>query len=226
MLAVMLLAVMFAALFAVSATAQKINLDNKDKTKVPKVALWPLIFSEGSEVCNNKTAIGTCKETIDSVFQKLGFEQMEAGKVIGTIRSLGLKQSESDQPTPEEMLRLGKEIKADYVIAAKWHWNIRSITTITGLKTKAYATFETTIVNVAKEEIEFHPDPYKCDSEKKLSNEEVAGFLLVSVLVPFFSGGPKTPHMQHSGQTACVLSLKPWLEKQQPDQEKRIKIDK
>ncbi|HUD20627.1 MAG TPA: hypothetical protein VMQ44_01000 [Candidatus Saccharimonadales bacterium] len=203
-----------------SATAQKINAEPNDKLQVKKIACWPSVYGEGGDVCDNQTAIKTCQETMQGSFQKLGLEQEDPGKVIGTIRGLNIRVNEAELPSPEDMLKLGKELKTDLVIACKWHWDVRSVTTLTGLKTKAYCTFTTIVVNVAKEEVEYRPEAYKCDSEKKLSNEEVVGFLFLSVAVPFFSGGPKTPHMQHSGQVAYVECLKPWLAKYQPGEGK------
>lgn len=218
LLAAMLLLVVFVA----AATAQKIRPIDGEKVKVPKVALWPSIFGEESEVCDNQTAIRTCSEALNEAFQNLGFEKEDPGKVNGVINQLGLRSGVKELATPEDMLRLGKELKVDYVVATKWHWHIKTIFAA-GLKTKAYCTFETLVVNVPKEEIDFRPEPYKCDSEKRLSNEEIAGFLLISVLVPVLSGGPKTPHMERSGKIGCVLALKPWLDKQRPAREK-IKI--
>ena len=213
------------AFIAVVAPAQKIRPTDGEKVRVPKVALWPSIFTEEDEACDNKTAIRTCSEALDEIFQNLGFEKEDQGKVNGVINQLGLRSGTKELATPEDMLRLGKELKVDYVVATKWHWHIKTILAA-GLKTKACCTFETLIINVAKEEIDFRPEPYKCDSEKRLSNEEVAGFLLVSILVPVISGGPKTPHMERSGKIGCVVALKPWLDKQQPAQDKKIKLGK
>jgi hypothetical protein len=194
------------------------------KTAIPKVASWTPVFMEDGNVSNNTEANETAEKTTREIFTSLGMEWIDQGAVNGALNQLNLLPSKSatELPTPKDMLALGKSLGVDYVVAYKCKWHAKTIVQILGLKTKADCESTFVIVDVKKAEVVYNPGPIKVDSEKKFSGSEVAGTLLLTPLVTFASGGPKTPHMKRAAQASVLTALEEWAKIHRPNQNRKI----
>jgi hypothetical protein len=190
-------------------------------TEPAKVACYPPVFVEGGSECKNETAINKAKETIHEILTKVGMQSIDESFVIAAATDLQVSHSNPDLPTPENMLKLGRKLRVQYVVAYRCQWHIKTIIGI-GLKTKADCTSSAIIVDVGKGEVVFHPEPLKVGSDKKISSGEIAAALLINPIAAFVSGGPKTPHMQRSAQISLAEILTPWIIQHQPDAGSKI----
>lgn len=205
--------------FAACASAQ-------DKLEIKRIAIWPPVFLEGNGPCKNETAIRTAKDAMAKIIQQIGFETVDEGKVAGAIRQLGIGSADKDVrslPDPEQMLKLGEAIEADYVLAYRCAWRAKSVWVALGPKTKAHCRTSVLIVNVATGEIDYNPEPVEADSTKKESTAETAASLLISMGFTALSGGPKTPHMQRAAQLSIVEVMDRWVAPRMPQAKRKIR---
>ena len=205
----------------VTAFAQKIGAKDpvSPTVNLKKIAVLPLMFRKGDSESNNKTAIDAYAATLHDAFTKLGIEQIDQAKVNGTWqRSTGqmFEPSRFDLPTPEDVVKFGKDMGVDYVAVSRCRWDVRTVVTWKGIQTTAKARIDLWIINVAKSEFSLKVDGAVTDSREKIPDWKAAVSLLI-LPITFVSGGPETPHMVRSGQLAVAKALAPWLEKQTPN---------
>lgn len=213
------LLVVIVALVA-TASAQKIGAKDPiaPTVKLKSVAILPLMFREGDSESTNKTAIDAYRTSLSDVFAKLGMEQIDQGKVNGIWqRSNGqmFDPSRFDLPTPEDLVKFGKDLGVDYVVVSRCSWTIRTPWVGLGPKTKAISKVDLWIIDIAKSEFALKADAVTSDSTEKEPGWKSAVSLLVAP-ISVFSGGPKTPHMTRSGQLSLAKALDPWIGKQAP----------
>lgn len=204
------------ALFASLVTAQKIG-EKPTTPRLRQAAVLPILFFEDKKPCDNKTAIRAVTEEIDSVLSKSGIEQLDPARVAVAWSKITGQQpnTQSDEmPKDTDLLALGKALGVDLVICGRVRWHVKSVWVTLGPKTKADATVDFWVINTAKGEFDLKAEGVKADSTKK---EDAGGVALDVFVAPvtMVSGGPKTPHMQRSGQIATIDALKPWIEKLQ-----------
>lgn len=192
---------------------------------VRQIAILPWTFREGTE-----TAMKTAKETLTNLFEKSNFEVVppvraktiweEQLKMPPIKEEVTGKDSYPDLPTPESLLKLGKEMGVQFVCAGRATWHTKSVWVGLGPKTKADCTVDTIVIDVSKAEVVLDAKSIKADSTRKEAGLETAGALLVSFGITALSGGPKTPHQQRSAVLAISDALKPFLTSVAPQNRK------
>lgn len=202
-----------------SALAQKIGAKDPiaPTVKLKTIAVLPLMFRKGDSESSNKTAIDAYRANLLDAFTKLGIEQVDQAKVNGTWqRSTGqmFEPSRFDLPTPEDIVKFGKDMGVDYVAVSRCRWDVRTVVTWKGIQTTAKARTDLWIIDVVKSEFALKVDGAVTDSREKIPDWKAAVSLLV-LPISFVSGGPETPQMVRSGQLSVAKALAPWLEKMQ-----------
>ena len=210
----------------ITSQAQKIGQEkpNPPPVQLKKVAVLPMAFREGDKEATNGEAIGAYKSALIGTFEKLGMEVVDQSRVNATWRELNgslFETAKFELPKPEMLVSLGRKLGADYVVVTRCLWRVRSVWVGVGPKTKANATIDLWIVDIAKSEYSLKADSIKSDSTEKEPGWKTAGTGL-ALPVSFVSGGPKTPHSKRSGVLSLMKALEPWIEKQAPD---KIKIN-
>lgn len=216
------LLIVFLVALVATASAQKIGAKDPvvPTVNLKKIAVLPLMFRKNDSESNNKTAIDAYRANLLDAFTKLGIEQIDQAKVNGTWRlSIGhmFEASRFELPTPEDVVKFGKDMGVDYVAVSRCRWDVKSIVSFKGIQTRARATIDLWIINIPKSEFSLKTDGAVTDSRENLPDWKVAVSLLI-LPITFLSGGPETPHMVRSGQMSVAKALAPWLEKQTPGQ--------
>lgn len=216
---VALLALLLFALLGIPAQAQTIGGASQVVSKsVQKVAIMPMVFRESDKgdegECRNETAIEAYSKTLVNAFVKLGLQQMDDGLVNATWRNVsgGLYSPNMGMPDAEKLVRLGKELKVDYVVFSRCHWRISSVWQGLGPKTRASATVSLWIVDVAKSEFALKADEIVSGSTEKEPGWKTGVTLLVAP-ISVVSGGPKTPHMVRAGNLSFTKAIEPFFAK-------------
>jgi hypothetical protein len=106
---------------------------------------------------------------------------------------------------------MGKRLKVDYVVASRCHWLVRSPWVNLGPKTKAVATVDMWVIDVAKSEFALKAEGKQADNEEKTPAWKWAVDLFIFPMSPF-GGGPKTPKQERSSLVALGKALQPWLD--------------
>jgi hypothetical protein len=116
-----------------------------------KIAVVPPKVEGGRGVAKEKMP-----EIYHAVFQKEGFEVKINKPVEEAIRQLKLPTLEGI-PTQKEMLRLGKHLGVNYVLAANIKVETKRVWVMGVLQAKSTITIDTIIVNVNKAEVAYDP---------------------------------------------------------------------
>lgn len=200
-------------------------LSLRQTSGAPKVAIIPWGFNGGTE-----TAVETAQKALIKLFEKQGYEALPQAQVNSCWKNdLGhdipsTEASEQDPvvplPTPKEALEVGRKLGADFVCAGRLRWHTKSIWVGLGPKTKADATIDTFLVDVAKQEVILEAKEAKSGSIRKEKGLETAAAIFVSFGVTAFSGGPKTPHQQQSAVQAIAVAFDPWVKTLAPSRTK------
>ncbi len=210
-------------LLPVVATAQKIGSTATINTAkgLKKVAMLPLMFRErdkdDSEECTNTTAIDSYQKILTGVFEKLGIEVVDVSQTNAMWREITgqlFETKEFQLPRAEDLVALGKRLGVDYILTSRCLWQVRTIWVGLGPKTKANATVDIWLVDVANSEFLLKADTVKADDTEREPMWKTGVTLFVAP-ISVVSAGPKTPHMQRAGTTALEKALLPWVEQQQ-----------
>lgn len=219
-----------ALILSVAAPAQKIGgaRSNQSLSQLKRVAVLPLMFRESDKgdehEAGNEEAIGAYRSSLLGVFEKLGMEVIDSGKVNAAWQRLNgqlFNPARFELPSPETLLGLGKELGVDFVVVSRCHWRVRSVWIFFGPRTKVAATVDLWIVDVARSEFSLQADTVKSDSTER----EPAWKTTVTVFIApisLFGGGPKTAHLKRSGVLSLTKAIEPWIEKHSPG---KIKIE-
>ena len=212
-------------LLAITATlvstlgAQKIGAPTPATTaKQPKVAFMPLMFWEidkGEREYVN-TARDPYEKALYGTFEKLGMERL--GPVVnfawkelkGSVFDTALFQL----PEAADLVALGKKVGADYVVVSRCKFAVRSDWQGLGWKTRADATVDLWVVDVASSEFALKQVGIFSNSREKSPDWRLAVDLFVAP-ISAFSGGPKTDHEKKAGLLSLGKAIQPWLEKMQ-----------
>ena len=193
---------------------------------VRKVAIVPMTFFEkdGSKdfkVCENKTAITTTKTAIVDMLHLANLEIVDENVAAAEWNKHDGSKDPDVLPDPAELLHFGRALDADFVIVGITKWEIKTKWVGLGPKTKAYCHVDALIIDVNRKEVVDRANDIQSDSTRREQSWETAAALFVSWGFTLFSGGPKTPHMERSGQQAWSLVLKPFLESKIPPEKIR-----
>ena len=188
------------------------------RPKIKTVAVLPWRYQGGTD-----TAMKSADETVIALFSGAGYAVVPKAVTQEYLtdmfgeRGLGLPFDMDDRavpnlPSPQEMLRLGREMGVDLVCAGGASWHTRSIWVSLGPKTKATCTVDMVIVDVARAEVVLDARRVSADSHKRETTAETAAALLIHIGFTAVSGGPKTPHQQRSARMAIGEAMEPWLQ--------------
>lgn len=206
------------AIFTMCVSAQKIGAAKPAAlaTEAPKVAFMPLMFWEADkgEREYTLTAREPYEKALYGTFEKLGMEKLGAyvnfawKEMKGSVFETALFQL----PDPADLVALGKKVGADYVVVSRCKYTVRSDWQGLGWKTRADATVDLWVVNVASSEFALKQDGVFSNSREKSPDWRLAVDLFIAP-ISAFSGGPKTDHEKKAGLLSLGKAIQPWLEK-------------
>lgn len=173
------------------------------------VAVYPVVFSHNSgDETSRKTAIRSIEESL----QKGGFTQISDRVAANTWRRLALPSVTADEPARRtDLVRMGTELKARYVVSAVVLFHTRSIWVDLGPRTVSSATVDITITDVADDKTVYSRQDVTGRSDEKFDLLKAGADLLITPLVTVVSGGPKTPHEQRAVQIAVAKAMRDWV---------------
>jgi hypothetical protein len=189
------------ALAALMIYATSLPLARAQETARGTIVVYPVVFSRNSgTVTSRKTGV----EAIKQVLQKAGYTLISSTVAANTWRRLGLPMPMTDRPaTLSDLVRFGKAVKAQYVVAPVFDFNSRSIWVDLGPRTVSTATVDIIITDVAHEKATYTREDVSGRSDEKFDATLAGGVIL--------SGGPKTPHEQRAVQIAVAKALRDWV---------------
>lgn len=174
-----------------------------------KVAVIPLGNKDGTDGAREKTASGLRK-----LLEKRGFRVLEGDSVKKAYEdSVGETPGAKDKLLTlrdKDLLKVGRALKVDYVIAGNLVWHTKSIYVFPSLRTKADCTADGMVVDVSKAEVIVEKHEVKRDSENKNTAAGVAS-VVFGLGYGVLSGGPKTPPQAVSGIKALYAALEEFL---------------
>jgi hypothetical protein len=186
---------------------------------VETMAILPWHYAQGTD-----GAVKTAKEFLAMLMEKSQVDT--TSEVLTTAgwkaaNGSGWDDRKEELPTPAEMLRTGKELGVDWVMAGRARWHTKSVWIGFGPKTKSDCTVDALIVDVKSGDVALNARDVRMDDTAKEDPLKVLGAVLISGLFTVVSGGPKTPHEQRAVQLAEGKALLPWLKTHM----KSVKID-
>ncbi|MEK7548433.1 MAG: hypothetical protein AAB499_00860, partial [Patescibacteria group bacterium] len=148
----------------------------------------------------------------------MGLEVVDPGKVNAAWRQVTGELFDPVKfalPNPADLVAVGKELGADFVLMSRCAWRVRSLWVGVGPKTKAHSLVDLWVVDVGKSEFSLKAEAVASDSTEVEPGWKTAVTILI-VPISVVSGGPKTPHLKRSGVLSLMKALDPWAEKQSP----------
>lgn len=187
-------------------------------TRAPKVAFMPLMFWESDKGEREYTlsAREPYEKALYGSFEKLGMERLGAyvnfawKELKGSVFETALFQL----PEGADLVSLGKKVGADYVVVSRCKFTVRSDWQGFGPKTRADATVDLWVVDVANSEFALKQTGIFSNSREKAPDWRAAVDLFIAP-ISAFSGGPKTDHEKKAGLLSLGKAIQPWLEKMQ-----------
>jgi hypothetical protein len=175
------------------------------------VVVYPVVFSRNS---GTSTSRRMAVEAVNAVLQKAGYTLISSTVAANAWRDFGFPMPTADRPpTLSDLVRLGKEVKAQYVISPVFDFNSRSIWVDLGPKTVSTATVDILIASVAQDKIVYNREDVSGRSDEKFDALLAGADLIGTPLVTMASGGPKTPHEQRAVRIAVVKAFRDWITK-------------
>jgi hypothetical protein len=208
---------MFALSASVPAVAQdrtgnRIEDDNKPAAVVVEtMAILPWRYRDGTD-----TAVKTGKEFLQRLMTRAKIDTVSEVKTIAAWEDANGEawrddRDKTDLPTPAQMLRVGRRLGVDWVMAGRARWHTRSIWVSLGPKTKSSCTVDALVVDVRHQIVALDAKDVMMDDTAKEDTLKALGAVFISGLFTVVSGGPKTPHEQRAVQLAMAKALQPWL---------------
>jgi hypothetical protein len=197
---------LFAAAALLAIAPQTSHAQDREKGTV---AVYPIIFNHNSgDETSRKTAIGA----IDESLQKGGYTLISSRVAANTWRRLGLPMATAEEPARRtDLVRLGTELKARYVVSAVVLFHTRSIWVDLGPRTVSSATVDIVITDVNDDKTVYSRTDVTGRSDEKFDLAKAGADLLITPLVTIVSGGPKTPHEQRAVQIAVAKAMRDWV---------------
>lgn len=208
------LLVVIVALVA-TVSAQKIGTSTG---KQPKVAFMPLMFQENDKGVREyvNSAREPYEKALYGAFERLGMERL--GPVVNfawrELKGSVFNTALFELPDPANLVKLGQKVDADYVVVSRCRYNVTSDWQGLGFKTRADATVDLWVIDVAKSEFALKSDRIFSHSREKSPDWKIFVDIFVAP-ISAFSGGPKTGHEIKSGVLSLGKAIQPWLEKMQ-----------
>jgi len=174
-----------------------------------RVAVIPLGNKDGTETAREHTAVALRKflekrgcRVIEGESVRKAFEEA-AGETPGMKDKL-ISLNE------RELLKVGRALNVDYVVALNLKWHTKSIYVFPTLRTKADCVADGMIIDVAKSEVALDRRNVRADSENKnMASAVAAAFTYLGAGA--VSGGPKTPPQTIAGVKAVYADLEDFL---------------
>jgi hypothetical protein len=197
---------LFAAAAILAALPQASQAQERERGTV---AVYPVVFSHNSgDGTSRKTAIRSIEETL----QKGGFTLISDRVSANTWRRLGLPNPGDDEPARRsDLVRLGTELKARFVVSAVVNFHSRSIWVDLGPRTVSSATVDISITDTTADKTVYSRQDVTGRSDEKFDFVKAGADLLITPLVTIVSGGPKTPHEQRAVQIAVAKAMRDWV---------------
>jgi hypothetical protein len=197
---------LFAAAALLAIAPQASHAQDREKGTV---AVYPIIFNHNSgDETSRKTAIAAIDETL----QKGGFTLISSRVAANTWRKLGLPMPTAEEAARRtDLVRLGTELKARYVVSAVVLFHTRSIWVDLGPRTVSSATVDIVITDVNDDKTVYSRTGVTGRSDEKFDLAKAGADLLITPLVTIVSGGPKTPHEQRAVQIAVAKAMRDWV---------------
>ena len=175
----------------------------------PRVAVIPFGNMDGTDGAREK-----CAAALRTLIEKRGYRVLEGDSVKKAYEeATGETPGAKDKMLTlrdKDLLKVGRALKVDYVIAANLKWHTKSVYVFPTLRTKADCSVDALVVNVEKAEVTLDKHDVKKDSENKNAAAGVAA-VLVGLGYGAISGGPKTPPQTKAGVNALYAALEDFI---------------
>lgn len=174
-----------------------------------KVAVIPLGNKDGTDGAREKTAAA-----LRTFLEKHGYRVIEGDSVKKAYEeAAGETPGAKDKLLTlrdKDLLKVGRALKVDYVVAGNLTWHTKSIYVFPSLRTKADCTADGMVVDVEKAEVTVDKRHINKDSENKNTAAGVVA-VLGGLGYGVLSGGPKTPPQTVAGVKAIYAALEEFL---------------
>ena len=209
--------------FGSIASAQKIGGDNVPSTtyRLSTAAILPIAYFKDDDALpieDHKESQDMFRDSLKALIEHYGIKQADQASTNSayaqTVGQPYVTDRYTDLPKPEDLVRMGKHLGVDLVIVPRCRWHVKSIVTITGLKTKASAKVDLWIIDVRQSQFDLHANAISADDTEADNALKIAAAILVAPVAVFISGGAEAPHLQRAGVAGLIKAIKPWTEKQ------------
>lgn len=143
--------VLLVALSSAWAATKSTSTSNTPNISGYTIAFVPLEITGGRGVAKEKLP-----EVYRDVFTNEGFQTVMGQPVEAAMQKLNIRIG-GGLPTNKELLRLGKELRTDYVLAANIKVETKKVWVMLVPQAKSTITIDTIIVNVKKAEVVYDP---------------------------------------------------------------------
>jgi len=159
-----------------------------------RIALIPLNVDGGR---------GTAKESLPGVYKQVfeeeGFDVTMGQPVEAAMSALGIRVG--GMPTQQELLRIGKKLGVDYVLAADIKVDTKRVWVMLVPKAKSTVTIDTVIVNVKQGRIVYDPKEKVGVSQGGSDLQTGVGWV-ISDPVALFMGGSRSQEERKAAANA------------------------
>jgi len=199
----------FTPLAAVILWAAALPVATAQDRPLGSAVVYPIVYSRNS---GSETSRQTGVRSVREVLQKKGYTLISNTVAANAWRKMGLILPSTDNTANiRDIIRFGKSIKAHYVVTPVFDFHSRSIWVGLGPKTVSTATVDIVITDVEQGKTVYDREDISARSDEKFDAVKAGLDLLLTPLVTFVSGGPKTPHEQRAVQIAVAKALKDWV---------------
>ena len=197
-----------AALAATIIWAAAVPAARAQETARGTAVVYPIRIRRNS---GDPTSRQTGVTAVHEALEKAGFTLISDTVAANTWQRLGLPRPERFSPARTgDLVRFGKEVNANYVVAPTFYFHSRSIWVDLGPRTVSTAHVSVVIVDARTGNVVYSRKDIQGRSDEKFNVLEAGLDVLVTPLATVVSGGPKTPHEQRAVQIAVAKALREW----------------
>ena len=184
------------------------------ETSKGTVVIYPVVYNRNSGAKGSREA-GV--QAVSEALQKAGYTLISDTVAENTWKRMEIVMTTTGKPASlENIVRFGKEIKAQYVVAPAFDFYSRSIWVVLGPRTVSNATVDVVITDIENAKVAYTRQDILGRSDEKGDVIKGVADVLVTPLVTVVSGGPKTPQEQRAVRIAVAKALKDWVIAPQP----------
>jgi hypothetical protein len=173
------------------------------------VVVYPVVYNRDS---GSKGSREAAVQAVGEALQKAGYTLISDTVAENTWKKMEIAFPLSGKAASlESIVRFGKEIKAQYVVAPAFDFYSRSFWVVLGPRTVSNATVDVVITDVDNGRVAYARQNILGRSDEKADVVKAVADVLVTPLVTVVSGGPKTPQEQRAVRIAVAKAFRDWV---------------